>query len=57
MTEVIDDEKVREDADKIVKIHSYIEKLLPDRDVFIDIVNGNIEWNVKFKNDGKWKSN
>ena len=57
MTDVIDADKVKEEADKIVKIHSYIEKLLPDRDVLIDIVNGVIKWDVKLKNDGKWKSN
>ncbi len=55
MTDIIDDERIREDADKIVKLHSLMDKLFPDKDVFIDRVDGVIKWSIIDKSD-KWKS-
>lgn len=54
--EIFDDKRVKEDADKIVKIHNLIEKLFPDKEVLIDCFNNEIHWEVKDKSD-KWKSN
>jgi hypothetical protein len=45
--EIIDDQRIKEDAEKMQKIHSLIVKLFPDKEVEIDCFNDEIKWSVK----------
>jgi hypothetical protein len=47
--EIVDDQRIKEDDEKMQKIHSLIEKLFPDKEVLIDCFNDEIKWEVRDK--------